>query len=543
MPKVSRHYVPALAGGDEGIADTLHKLVTALQQPALFPHPVARFDVIETHISIILLTGPYAYKFKKPVDFSFLDFSTLEKRRHFCEEELRLNRRLAPELYREVVPVSAGPKLGGDGEGIEYVIRMREFEQASQFDSLLDAGLLKPSHIDALALRIAKFHAGADVAAAQSNYGNPAAVKAPVEENFEQILNCMHEAQKSTRLEHLQDWSGKTFQRLQADLQARKEHGFIRECHGDLHLRNVALVDDTPVAFDCIEFNDKLRWIDTISEIAFMVMDLDHRGQPGLASRFLNAWLEQSGDYAGVPLLRYYLVYRAMVRAKVDCLRAHQTDVDAATRETILQDYHAYLELGERYTKPSPPTLLLMHGLSGSGKTRVSQSLLESLPAIRLRSDIERKRLHGLAGDARTGAGIDQDIYSRAAGERTYRHLKSLAGTLLEAGHTVIVDATFLQHARLAPFIELAGNLSVRCFIIDCQAPESELRKRIAARERDRLDASEAGSEVLDNQLRCYQPLGASFAGMEVLTTHSDTPSSTRLLKCLKNKACSSKKH
>ncbi|VAW74530.1 FIG00955330: hypothetical protein, partial [hydrothermal vent metagenome] len=275
------------------MTDALHKLVKTLQQPAMFPHPVACFNVVETHISIILLTGPYAYKFKKPVNFGFLDFSTLEKRRHFCEEELRLNHRLAPELYREVVTINAGPQLGGDGEAIEYAIRMREFAQASQFDRLLDAEQLAPEHIDALALRIAKFHTTAAVAGPQSGYGNPAAVQAPAEENFSQILDCMHEPQVQKQLEYLQDWTHQTFQKLQPDFQARKDNGFIRECHGDLHLRNIALVDDIPVAFDCIEFNDKLRWIDIISEIAFMVMDLDHRGQAGLASRFLNVWLEQ----------------------------------------------------------------------------------------------------------------------------------------------------------------------------------------------------------------------------------------------------------
>jgi len=234
-------------------------------------------------------------------------------------------------------------------------------------------------------------------------------------------------------------------------------------------------------------------------------------------------------------LLRYYLVYRAMVRAKVDCLRAHQTDIDAATRETILKEYHAYLALGARYTKPPPPALLLMHGLSGSGKTRVSQSLLENLPAIRLRSDIERKRLHGLATTSQTGSDIDQGIYGRTASERTYQHLKSLAGTLLGAGHSVIVDATFLQQARLVPFIELANTRSIRCFIIDCQAPVSELRKRITAREHARQDASEAGIDVLENQLRHHQPLGASVAGAEVFVTHSDAEAITKLLELLQS--------
>ena len=225
------------------MTDTLHDLVAALQQPALFPHPVTRFAVIETHISIILLTGTFAYKFKKPVDFGFLDFSTLAKRRHFCAEELRLNQRLAPELYLEVVPVSSGPRLGADGEVIEYAVRMREFEQASQFDRMLDAGGLDPVHIDALALRIAEFHAGVAVAGPESMHGRPAAVQAPVEENFSHILDCKHDPRERELLFPLHDWTRQARQDLQTVLKARKDGGFITECHGDLHLRNVALVD------------------------------------------------------------------------------------------------------------------------------------------------------------------------------------------------------------------------------------------------------------------------------------------------------------
>ena len=515
------------------MTDTLHKLVEALQQPGLFPHPVTRFEVIETHISIILLTGSYAYKFKKPVNFGFLDFSTLARRKHFCEEELRLNRRLAPELYLDVMPVSAGPKLGGDGEIIEYAVRMREFRQDDQFDRLLDRGRLEPACLDALAVRIAKFHSAAAVAETDSDYGTPSAIQAPVEENFNQILGCLPATQEPPQLQSLRSWTQETFRKLQSTLQARKDEGFIRECHGDLHLRNIALVNGTPVAFDCIEFNDNLRWIDIISEIAFMVMDLDHRQQPALASRFLNAWLEQTGDYAGIQILRYYLVYRAMVRAKVDCLRAHQADIDEATRDKLLGEHRAYLALGEHYTRPPPPALLLMHGLSGSGKTRISQSLLESLPAIRLRSDIERKRLHGLATDADSGSGIDQGIYSHAASERTYRHLGKIAGILLDAGHHVIVDATFLQQSRLVPFIELAQSRSARCIIIDCQATEAELRERVAKRAREQKDASDAGIKVLENQLSHYQPLGSSFDGADVIVTRSAAQAVSQLQKLL----------
>ncbi len=518
------------------MTDVLHKLVAALQRPELFPHPVSRFAVIETHISIILLTGSYAYKFKKPVDFGFLDFSTLEKRRHCCDEELRLNRRLAPELYLEVVPVYAGPSLAAGDEVVEYAVRMREFDQASQYDRLLEAGRLTPAHIDALASRIADFHSTAAVAGADADYGLAQVVRVPVEENFSQILERMQQPDERARLAPLQDWTQDMFGKLETTMQTRKANGFIREGHGDLHLRNIALVDGVPVAFDCIEFNDRLRWIDIISEIAFMVMDLDHRDQPGLASRFLNAWLERSGDYAGLVLLRFYLVYRAMVRAKVDCLRACQPDVAAGERADILQDYHAYIELAERYTRARPAALLLMHGLSGSGKTTVSRYLLEQLPAIRIRSDVERKRLYGVALDASAAADAGHGIYNRTADQSTYRQLAVLAAGVLDAGYSVIVDATFLRRAQLDPFTELAGEHGVPCFVIDCRATESELRRRVAARQRARADVSDAGLEVLERQLQAYQPLAASGLDAELLVTGSDTAAMDALVKLLRKR-------
>jgi aminoglycoside phosphotransferase family enzyme/predicted kinase len=518
------------------MSDTLHRLVSALQQPRLFPHPVSRFQVIETHISVILLTGGYAYKFKKPVNFGFLDFSTLEKRRHYCLEELRLNRRLAPDLYEDVVAVCAGPCFCSAGEAIEYALRMREFDQHAQFDHLLDLEQLTPAHLDALAQRVADFHADAAVSGPATPFGMPPAVQGPMLENFEHILSLLTDPPARARLAPLQQWVQQADVRLQPVLLQRKRDGFIRECHGDLHLRNVALVEGEPMAFDCIEFNDNLRWIDVISDVAFMVMDLDYREQAALGSGFLNAWLERSGDYAGLVLLRYYQVYRAMVRAKVDCLRAHQPDLPAAEYAEVMAEYHAYIALAQRYTQPARPALLLMHGLSGSGKTTVSRFLLEQLPAIRIRSDVERKRLHGLAAEARTGSAVAQGIYDRAAGIETYARLQQLATAILEAGHTAIVDAAFLQADQRAPFIALAGRLGVPCFIIDCQAPEAELRQRILARARAQRDASEAGIAVLEHQLREYRPVDPDQGDAIVMVTASDAAARDRLLEDLRSR-------
>ena len=477
--------------------------------PQWYDHPVERCELIETHISWVILTGSYAYKVKKPVNLGFLDFSTLEGRRFFCEEELRLNRRLAPGIYLEVVPITGtteAPVLGGEGEAIEYAVKMVQFPQAAQLDRMLADGVLESQQLDAFACFIADFHKRAAVAPAEDEYGLPAQVWQPMAENFAQIRERIDEAQLLEVLAELERWSMATFEAVEPVLLQRKAQGFIRECHGDMHLRNLAWIDEKPVAFDGIEFNPNLRWIDVISEVAFLVMDLQDRGQPELAQRFLNAYLEQSGDYAGLVLMRFYLVYRAMVRAKVSAIRLGQLQLDEPGRAGAKAEFEQYLALAQTYTHPGPPVLVLTCGLSGSGKTSLSQPLLECLSAIRIRSDVERKRLFGMKALESGRAAPAQGIYSTEATGRTYAHLRELADLLLDAGYTVIVDATFLQHAQREPFERLARKKGLGYVLLEFSARTQTLRRRILQRSGD---ASDADLAVLEHQLAVYQPLKA----------------------------------
>lgn len=266
-------------------------LIRALQDEALYDHPVTGFTVVETHISWVMLTGDFAYKIKKPVNLGFLDFSTLEKRRFYCEEELRLNRRLAPQLYLAVVAITGTvdkPRLNGEGKVIEYAVKMRQFDQARQFDRLLARGRLRAEHIDRVAALIAAFHRRAAAAATDSLYGSPELVWQPVAENHDQILPLLRDTDDEARLRRIQAWFEQQFTRHRPLFLRRKAEGRIRECHGDLHLANIALFDHEVVIFDCLEFNDRLRWIDVISDAAFLVMDLQSRGQAPLGWRFLN---------------------------------------------------------------------------------------------------------------------------------------------------------------------------------------------------------------------------------------------------------------
>jgi len=487
-------------------------LIEALLKPECYPHPVARIKLLETHISWVLLTGEYAYKIKKPVNLGFLDFSTIEKRRHFCEEELRLNRRLAPQLYLEVVPIAGradSPRLAGKGEPIEYAVRMRQFPQDAQLDRVLARGNLRPEHIDSLAGELARFHASVLVAKPVSPFGEPAAVFAPMQENFEQIRPRVAANDALGTLTRLEGWTRDAYASLTALLTERKRAGFVRECHGDAHLANMALLDHAVVLFDCLEFNDNLRWIDVVSELAFAAMDLDDRGRADFASRLVNGYLEHTGDYMGVRLLRFYEVYRALVRAKVAAIRLSQPDIETTDRERTGQLFRDYLALAERYTRISRPCLFITHGLSGSGKTSLSQAVVESLGAIRIRSDVERKRLHGLRADARTASDVASGLYTASATSETYARLAELARLVVQGGLNVIVDATFLRRAQRDTFAGLARRLGVPFLVLSMRAPEKILRERIAARSVTGRDASEAGLEVLTHQLANLEPIAA----------------------------------
>lgn len=488
---------------------TLPPLITALLDPNRYDPPVERVEMVETHISWVLLAGEHAYKIKKPVNLGFLDFSTLEKRRYFCDEEIRLNRRLAPELYLGRVAITGdanNPQLDGPGQPFEYAVHMRRFDREQQLDRLLARDELLPRHVDDLAATLAAFHQNIAVAASDTPYGDPEQVWQPVAENFAQIVGRLGN-ETPAWLTDLRGWSNETFAALRPRISARKRDGFVRECHGDAHLANVVLLNGRVVPFDCLEFNPSLRWIDIISEIAFTAMDLADRGRRDLGWRLLNAWLEHTGDYAGIALLRFYLAYRAMVRAKVAIIRLHQPGLAPGERASAQQEFDNYRDRAIAYTRSRQPVLIIMRGLSGSGKTTVSQQLIEALAAIRVRSDVERKRLHGRAMHEQSGSGIAAGLYTRAAGERTYARLADLAGELLAAGEVVVIDAAFLVRARRDRFRQLAADHGAAFLILDLAADEALLRERVAHRNRTGTDASEANLDVLAHQLATHEAL------------------------------------
>ena len=485
--------------------ENLPPLIRALLDPACYDHAAAQIELIETHISWVLLTGEYAYKIKKPVNLGFLDFSTLALRKQACADEVRLNRRLAPELYLGVVALTGSPdrpQINGQGQAIEYAVKMRQFSHDATLDHLDERGELDNVQIDLLAARLARFHLGeCHSASPDSPWGEPGAIVQPVKDNFRILAECLNQPAETRRLEKLRNWSMAEHERLAPLMCERKRDGWIRECHGDLHLGNLAWVNGDVLIFDCIEFSPALRWIDVISEVAFCFMDLLHREHLDLAMRFLNAWLEASGDYGGAALLRYYAVYRAMVRAKVAALRAGQTGGNDA-------EVSAYLQLAEQLSQSTPAQLWITHGLSGSGKTTLTQSLLEQRGLIRLRSDVERKRLAGLDALARSGGGINEGLYTQENSRRIYAHLAQRAEGLLKAGWPVVADAAFLERWQRDLFREIAQRRKAPFRILDILVDHATLRERVSSRTAQGKDASEADLRVLQHQIETAQPLG-----------------------------------
>lgn len=465
------------------------------QRGALLARNLARrlgAALVETHISWVLLTPALAYKIKKPVRLAFVDYSRLSYRKFFCEEELRLNARLAPSLYLGVSAIHGSPRdprLDGDGPAIEYAVRMQRFPDGALFAELAQGGRLLPADVDALAALLARFHGAAPEAAPGSGFGEPAARRRVAMAALAGAEPCLNPGES----QRLGQWLDAQANALSPLWLERLATGRIRECHGDLHLSNVVRLQEGVAAFDGIEFDPALRWIDVIDDLAFAVMDFAAHGRRDLAFRLLNAWLDVTGDHAALACLRFAAAYRALVRAQAESLRH--------AREPARR----YAEAALRWTGPGMPKLFVTHGLPGSGKTWRSQQLLEAQGAIRLRSDVERKRLFGL-GMLENSRAAGLDLYSTQATARTYGKLFDLARAALRSGYPVILDAAFLRRDERARAHALADELGVPFGIIACNAPPQVLRARLLAR---KSDASEADLAVLERLSALAEPLDA----------------------------------
>lgn len=502
----------------------LPESLASLLNPHAYPHPAERIELIETHISWVLLAGEFAYKIKRPVCYPFIDQRAAERRRFLCEEELRLNRRFAPELYLEVSPivrVEGAARIGGKGPAFEYAVRMRRFDHAEELDRLLETRRIGPAELEAFGRELAAIHARLPVAPEAESWGRPSEVRALMVRNLEE---CAEASAVFDRREQVLALRGALADRLAtvaSVMTARRAAGRIRECHGDLHSRNVVRIGSRLIAFDCLEFDPALRWIDVADEVALLSSDLLARGRPVRAHAFRSGYLAESADYRACRVLRLYQGHRALVRAKVAGIAAAD-QAEAAERDRLREEHAALLECARDSFNGDleRPVLLLMSGLSASGKTWLARLLAPRLNAVHLRSDVERKRRAGLDALAPSHSGLATGLYTPKASEAVYRDLAGAAEDVLAGGYTAIVDATFLRRSQRARFAELARRLGVPLHLASCEAPPAVLRARITARR----DASEADRTVLDWQMGHREPVTADegIDSFEVDPTDAD---------------------
>ncbi|MEG3910299.1 AAA family ATPase [Microcoleus sp. w1-18aA5] len=488
----------------------LPPLIQQMLQPGFYPHGVTEpVQLIQTHASFVLLTGDYTYKIKKPVNFGFLDYSTLEKRQHFCKEELLLNRRTAPEIYLEVLPIvqigdlfqlgSNLPAINSGEIAVEYVLKMREFPQDSLLLSLLERGLLTEQIMADLGREVAKFHSTANSNSYIRTFGEVSQIRTAIDNNYLISQKYIGGPQTQAHFQETKDYTDAFFEENQELFNIRVAKNKIRECHGDLHLRNIAFWQDKILLFDCIEFNEPFRFVDVMYDVAFTVMDLESRGRRDLGNAFLNTYIEQTGDWEGLQLLPLYLSRQAYVRAKVTSLMLDDSAISTAQKAEISQTAAHYYKLAWQYTKPHRGKLTLMSGLSGSGKSTAARYLARRTGAIHIRSDAVRKHLGGIPLNERGG----QDLYSAEMTAQTYGRLLELGIILAERGWNVILDAKFDRQNLRTDAINQAQSHGLPIQIIYCTAPIEVLRERLQQR---RGDIADATAELLSSQQAAFEP-------------------------------------
>ncbi len=467
-----------------------NRLITRMQQPSFYTHAVAEnIELIQTHASYIFLTGEYAYKVKKNVNYGFLNYSTLAKRKHFIEAEFKLNKKIAPELYLEVLPISDRDGkfiLGGSDNIVEYALKMRAFPQENLLSNLLQEGKLSCDRFTELGKIVAHFHNHAATSKYISSFGTVDKISAAFTENYQQSQKYLGTVQTKEQFTKTKAYTDSFFATREGLFINRVKQNKIKECHGDLHLKNICLWQGKIQLFDRIEFNESFRFVDTMYDVAFTVMDLEARGKLEFANTFLNSYLEHTGDWIGLLILPIYLSRQAYVRAKVNSFLLDDPQIDEADRQEATRTASDYYRQAYQYTQSEPGKLIIMSGLSGSGKSSVAREIARNIDAIQIRSDAVRKYLADIPLDE---SGAD-DIYTPEMTQKTYDRLLELGITLAKAGYTIILDAKYDRLALRQPVIAQAQTENIPLKIVHCTAPMSVLCDRLNQRQGDISDAT-----------------------------------------------------
>ncbi len=511
----------------------LAELIRALSDPSSYPDPVGdeAIEVHQTHISIVFLAGAHAYKIKKPVSLGFVDYGTLERRRHFCEREVRLNRRLAPSVYLGTVPIAIeGGKLRveGIGEVAEWAVKMVRLPVSATLHDRLERGAVGVEQVEALARRLARFHAGAESGPSISESGRFAVVAGNALENFDQSAPLVGKTVSAAVIARLQDLTERALTSLRPTIETRAARGVPRDGHGDLRLDHVYLFPekqppDDLVVVDAIEFADRFRHADPFADIAFLAMDLRFRGRGDLAGAFVEAYEVASGDVEGLSLLPFYIAYRAVVRAKVEGMKSDEPEVAVADRDAARIEARALWLLALR-TLEAPgrrPCLVLVGGLPGSGKSTLARALAERAGFTVIRSDVVRKVLAGLPETARGAAGFGEGIYTPEWTDRTYSECLRRAEALLFEGKRVLVDASFGAELSRSLFLDAAEKWHLPRLLLLCRAGPDAIRERLRARVDD---ASDADWSIHEGASKAWETPGpASRPFIREVSTDRDT--------------------
>ena len=485
----------------------LPELVKALLEPKAYPEAPPRIEFIQTQMSFVFLTDDYAYKVKKPVNLGYLDYTTLEKRHFYCQKEVELNRRLCPDVYLGVVPVTRDKEhilIGGRGEVIEYAVKMRRLPQEAMLDVLLTRNQVSPEMLTAVAQKLVAFHQSAETNAHISAFGDIKTIKQNTEENFSQTEKYIGKTISQDKYQHIKYYTDSFIKENASLFRRRIKEGRIRDCHGDLHAAHICFTNGICI-YDCIEFNDRFRYCDVASEVAFLAMDLDHYGRADLSRSFAHAYIDSSRDTDLRQLLNFYKCYRAFVRGKVEGFKLYDPYIAPDEKRQAMEKAVGYFELAHAYTR-SRPVLFITTGLVGTGKTFLAEALAKRLGLAVISSDVTRKQLAGIPVTEHRFNELNTGIYSAEFSRKTYDRMFSAARDILNDGGSVILDASFIKAEERLKARQLAKKMGADFFIIECTLDEESIKKRLAQR-LEVGSASDGRWEIYQPQKKQFQPV------------------------------------
>jgi hypothetical protein len=504
------------------------KLVEAMSRPDFYPHRPPRVELLQTHISFIFIAGDYVYKVKKAVDFGFLDFTSLEKRRFFCEEELRLNRRLAPDFYLELVEITedAGGNIvmGPRGRVIEHAVKMRRLPEDRMLKGLLSENRVIPSEMESVARRVADFHRQAETGGRIDENGGLAVIRKNQDENFEQTEKYIGITIPEEKYRFIQSFTNDFMDRNRSLFERRVKEHRIRDCHGDLHIEHICLTDGI-VIFDCIEFNERFRFGDVAAEVAFLAMDLDFNSYPEYARAFVDAYVRYSEDIELARLLNFYRSYYAYVRGKVISFRLDDRAIEEKDREDARKLASRYFDLAYTYAaRPERKTLILTAGLMGTGKSVLASLIASRFDADLIRMDVVRKEMLNIAPTEHRYEDFGKGIYSDEVSGRAYDRTLEAAASRLKDGKSVIIDASFKSRMERQKAAQIAEELQADFFILECTLPDKLIAKRLGARMSEKGEVSDGRMDILEAQKKDFETIDETPTRSHIVVETSRDP-------------------